>query len=113
MAAASAVGTLTSTLSVDVSGAQPHEHGGNVDAHGADRGVAAMRWLHRHPGIACGPATGTGLWGVCHLVGLVSHQGARYLRRRFEPHRLIVGEVERLEALVRGVADHEELVAMQ
>ncbi|MGP3975611.1 pyridoxal-phosphate dependent enzyme [Streptomyces sp. 8N114] len=38
--------------------------------------VAAMRWLHTVPGIAAGPATGTNLWGVCHLAARMRTAGS-------------------------------------
>ncbi|MFI8851873.1 pyridoxal-phosphate dependent enzyme [Streptomyces sp. NPDC053499] len=38
--------------------------------------IAAMRRLHS-AGIDAGPATGTALWGVCHLVGRMREAGKR------------------------------------
>ncbi|MCZ0996150.1 pyridoxal-phosphate dependent enzyme [Streptomyces noursei] len=37
--------------------------------------VAAMRWLHRTAGLACGPATGTALWAACHLAARLRAEG--------------------------------------
>ncbi|MEW1660755.1 pyridoxal-phosphate dependent enzyme [Streptomyces sp. NPDC093707] len=37
--------------------------------------VAAMRWLHRTAGLACGPATGTALWAACHLAARLRADG--------------------------------------
>ncbi|MBO8192195.1 pyridoxal-phosphate dependent enzyme [Streptomyces oryzae] len=38
--------------------------------------VAAMRWLHDVAGIEAGPAAGTTLWGVCHLVARMRAAGS-------------------------------------
>lgn len=40
-------------------------------------GVAAMRWLADTAGIQAGPATGTNLWAVCHLVARMRESGVR------------------------------------
>jgi cysteine synthase A len=37
--------------------------------------IAAMRWLHTAAGIHAGPATGTSLWGVCHLAARMQGTG--------------------------------------
>ncbi|WP_079064518.1 pyridoxal-phosphate dependent enzyme [Streptomyces sp. NRRL F-4489] len=37
--------------------------------------VAAMRWLHRAAGLACGPAAGTALWAACHLAARMRADG--------------------------------------
>jgi cysteine synthase A len=39
--------------------------------------IAATRWLNDTAGIAAGPATGTSLWAVCHLVARMLAQGVR------------------------------------
>lgn len=39
--------------------------------------VAALRWLHATAGIEAGPAAGTNLWGVCHLVARMRESGTR------------------------------------
>jgi cysteine synthase len=39
--------------------------------------VAAMRWLADTAGIPAGPATGTNLWAVCHLVARMRASGLR------------------------------------
>lgn len=39
--------------------------------------VAAMRWLSDTAGIQAGPATGTNLWGVCHLLNRMHTAGER------------------------------------
>ncbi|MGI5347060.1 pyridoxal-phosphate dependent enzyme [Streptomyces sp. CA-250714] len=38
--------------------------------------VAAMRRLHTEAGIEAGPATGTSLWGVCHLAARMRAAGS-------------------------------------
>ncbi|MBL1098567.1 pyridoxal-phosphate dependent enzyme [Streptomyces coffeae] len=37
--------------------------------------IAAMRWLHTVADVKAGPATGTHLWGVCHLVARMRAAG--------------------------------------
>ncbi|NBE55307.1 PLP-dependent cysteine synthase family protein [Streptomyces boluensis] len=37
--------------------------------------IAALRWLRTAAGIEAGPATGTNLWGVCHLAARMSEAG--------------------------------------
>ncbi|MEU0812080.1 pyridoxal-phosphate dependent enzyme [Streptomyces sp. NPDC005970] len=39
--------------------------------------LAALRWLHDTAAVLAGPAAGTGLWGVCHLVARMRESGAR------------------------------------
>ncbi|MFF1923021.1 pyridoxal-phosphate dependent enzyme [Streptomyces sp. NPDC058221] len=39
--------------------------------------LAAVRWLRTATGIEAGPATGTNLWGTCHLVARMREAGVR------------------------------------
>ncbi|MEU1666125.1 pyridoxal-phosphate dependent enzyme [Streptomyces sparsogenes] len=39
--------------------------------------IAALRWLRDTARVPAGPAAGTGLWGVCHLVARMREAGAR------------------------------------
>ncbi|MEU1786556.1 pyridoxal-phosphate dependent enzyme [Streptomyces sparsogenes] len=39
--------------------------------------IAALRWLHDTARVPAGPAAGTGLWGVCHLVARMREAGTR------------------------------------
>ncbi|MFD0023267.1 pyridoxal-phosphate dependent enzyme [Streptomyces sp. NPDC058382] len=39
--------------------------------------LAAVRWLRTAAGIEAGPATGTSLWGMCHLVARMREAGVR------------------------------------
>ncbi|MDK0520907.1 pyridoxal-phosphate dependent enzyme [Streptomyces sp. ML-6] len=39
--------------------------------------IAATRWLRAVTGIEAGPATGTSLWGICHLTARMREEGVR------------------------------------
>ncbi|MFE7358003.1 PLP-dependent cysteine synthase family protein [Streptomyces sp. NPDC057543] len=39
--------------------------------------IAALRWLRTTAGIEAGPATGTNLWGTCHLVARMREAGTQ------------------------------------